>query len=328
MTVVADDPATSRGVFDPDVPPMISYAQNGEDIVLRRVFRDVDAGFYVDVGAADPRRDSVTHHFVEQGWTGIDVEPQPGHAADLRRARPGNVVVEAVVGAEPGRAVLHVVPEAPGRSSMAADAVAAYRDMGIELVPLDVEVVTLATLCDRYRPSGPIHFLKIDAEGAEAEVLAGGDWERFRPMVVVMEVENAGSAQDPLVAAMVERRYRPLLFDGLNRFFLAEEHAELADRLQAPANIADAATWYVHADQVRHLEHLVRTLTARVAELEAARDADTDDAAPAAAAERAPRGRLDAVAARLAPHRSWLAPPGSRRETTARAVLVRLRRPS
>ena len=38
----------------------ISYAQNYEDVILWRALRDVERGFYVDVGAADPQVDSVT----------------------------------------------------------------------------------------------------------------------------------------------------------------------------------------------------------------------------------------------------------------------------
>lgn len=49
-------------------PTIVSWAQNGEDIVLRRALRDVAIGVYIDVGAADPDRDSVTNYFMT--WVG------------------------------------------------------------------------------------------------------------------------------------------------------------------------------------------------------------------------------------------------------------------
>ena len=52
-------------------PTIVSWAQNGEDIVLRRALRDVAIGVYIDVGAADPDRDSVTKLFYDMGWHGI-----------------------------------------------------------------------------------------------------------------------------------------------------------------------------------------------------------------------------------------------------------------
>ena len=33
------------------------------------------SGFYVDVGAGHPTEDSVTRHFYDLGWRGINVEP-------------------------------------------------------------------------------------------------------------------------------------------------------------------------------------------------------------------------------------------------------------
>lgn len=73
------------------LPPMISYAQNAEDVVLRRVFADVGEGFYVDVGACVPVDDSVTFHFYERGWSGVNVEPDPRFAAELSAERTRDV---------------------------------------------------------------------------------------------------------------------------------------------------------------------------------------------------------------------------------------------
>ena len=53
----------------------ISYAQNYEDALLARAFEGQSTGFYVDVGASHPMFDSVTHHFYEKGWQGINIEP-------------------------------------------------------------------------------------------------------------------------------------------------------------------------------------------------------------------------------------------------------------
>lgn len=54
---------------------MISYAQNGEDVILNRLFPPEYKGFYVDAGAAHPDVHSVTRHFYERGWRGINIEP-------------------------------------------------------------------------------------------------------------------------------------------------------------------------------------------------------------------------------------------------------------
>ena len=46
----------------------ISYAQNFEDVIQWLVLREVENGFYIDVGACSPYDDSVTRAFYERGW--------------------------------------------------------------------------------------------------------------------------------------------------------------------------------------------------------------------------------------------------------------------
>src|SRR5262245_56098042 len=77
---------------------MLSYAQNGEDIVLGRAFAGVEHGFYIDVGASDPVDDSVTFHFYERGWRGVNVEADAAEYEHLVAARTKDVNLHAAVG--------------------------------------------------------------------------------------------------------------------------------------------------------------------------------------------------------------------------------------
>ncbi|MBO9627365.1 MAG: hypothetical protein J7484_13455, partial [Microbacterium sp.] len=61
----------------------LSYAQNREDVLLHRVFRGIENGRYIDIGAGHPRLDSVTKSLYELGWSGINIEPIPEFAAQL-----------------------------------------------------------------------------------------------------------------------------------------------------------------------------------------------------------------------------------------------------
>ena len=45
------------------LPAMRSYAQNFEDVMLRRCLSDISEGFHVDIGAYDPEIDSISRWF-------------------------------------------------------------------------------------------------------------------------------------------------------------------------------------------------------------------------------------------------------------------------
>jgi hypothetical protein len=87
-----------------------------------------------------------------------------------------------------------------------------------------------------------VHFLKIDVEGFEGDVLRGMDFTLCRPWIVVVEAIMPNSRDsnhgewEPLITA---HAYQYAWFDGLNRYYVAAEHAELAARLQLPPNVFD-----------------------------------------------------------------------------------------
>ena len=81
---------------------MISYAQNFEDVVLNRVFHAVQQGRYIDIGAYDPVVDSVTKHFYDRGWSGVNVEPVTRFHEKFVATRPRDWNINSAVGPLPG----------------------------------------------------------------------------------------------------------------------------------------------------------------------------------------------------------------------------------
>jgi FkbM family methyltransferase len=222
---------------------MISFAQNAEDVVLGRCFRDQDSGRYIDIGAAHPTDHSVTRHFYEAGWRGINVEPHPEFLRLLQEARPEDVNLGCAVGHPSGRSTFFLGPfEHPGGSTLCREVAAqAWTDPLARTI--DVQVISLDELFDRYVGDGTtIDFLKVDVEGSEREVIAGCAWQRWRPRVLIVEATvpntevQCHGEWEPI---LLRSGYDLALFDGLNRFYVRHEDPALVDRLAAPANVFD-----------------------------------------------------------------------------------------
>lgn len=217
---------------------MISYAQNFEDVLLWRCLKHVAAGTYVDIGAHHSEIDSVTKWLYDQGWSGINVEAIPYLAAEIAAARPRDTTLAVAAGAVPGHATLYHFPDAPGLSTL--DETIA-RAAGRSSEPLTVEVRTLRDILAPLEGQ-EIHILKIDVEGAERDVLSGMDFRRFRPWILVVESappEGIGPAPQSWDDLVLPFGYRQVWFDGLNRFLIAEEHADLAWPMTVPPNVFD-----------------------------------------------------------------------------------------
>lgn len=221
---------------------LISYAQNFEDVILWRAFKGIERGYYIDVGAADPVSGSVTKAFYDRGWNGINIEPEPTYAAALRAARPRDLNLEIALGSKPGTQTLHRIP-GTGLSSLDRDVATGHQELGYPSPVMHaVRVTTLKDVCEQHAPD-VLHFLKIDAEGAEADILSGADFDRFRPWIVLAEATIPGSpvrADTGLDEFMNGAGYKFRYFDGLNAWYLASERDdELKTIFALPPNIFD-----------------------------------------------------------------------------------------
>lgn len=230
---------------------MISYAQNFEDVILERVFRDRDGGRYVDIGAFDPEIDSVTKHFYDRGWSGVNVEPVERFHLAFERRRPRDWNVNVVVGATEGTAEFVEWGDS-GLSGCATSMDSRLPDrLGFKKTVRSLPMTTLASIARRL-PPGDVEFLKIDVEGGERDVLLGGDWRSFRPRVILIEAikpkladcghQNFEPTWFEWEGILFQHGYDFALFDGLNRFYYRREEPSLRDRLSFPANVTDGFT--------------------------------------------------------------------------------------
>ena len=229
----------------------LSYAQHLEDYHLASVFSDQREGFYVDVGAGHPVADNVSCWFYQRGWRGIVVEPQPQLIELYAHIRPRDIRECCVLGDAKGEVDFHDVERLHGFSTIVPQFAESATGFGARYETRKVPMRTLAEICETHG-APRIDFLKVDVEGAEAQVLAGGDWTRHRPRVVVCEALAPGSLAENWLdwePFLIERDYEFVLFDGLNRFYVDRAETDLLARFPR-----QKAEWLV----VPHLGHTNR----------------------------------------------------------------------
>ena len=233
------------------------YAQNFEDVILWRALGNIENGRYVDVGAHDPDYSSVTRRFYEAGWRGINVEPVVTMFEKLVDRRPEDFNVQVACSDHEDDMTFYEVRDT-GLSTVDPVHASQMRADGWNVVETSVHLVTLDSLLEEY-DLGPIHFLKIDVEGAEPAVLAGCELTRWRPWILVIEAtaplsrDLASATWEPGVLAS---GYQKVYFDGLNNYYVADEHAELAADFGIQPNCFDGfalAPDHVLVDQSERL---------------------------------------------------------------------------
>ncbi len=212
----------------------LSYAQEGEDVLLDRLLAKQEKGFYVDVGAHHPKRFSNTHYFYMRGWRGINIEPNPAVHDLFRKMRSRDVNLQLGISDQPGE-LLYYEFDDPAlntfdeRLMRDRESSTPYRVIATRRI----KVEPLASVLAAHLPSGQsIEFLSVDVEGLDLNVLRSNDWERFRPRCVVSEALNAGLAPavlagNPLLAYMEAQQYR-LAAKTCNSWFFLDIRTETA----------------------------------------------------------------------------------------------------
>src|SRR4051812_41818069 len=154
---------------------MISYSQNLEDVLLARVFRGQETGFYIDIGAMDPVEGSVTKHFYDLGWCGINIEPDERFHRKLVAERPRDLNLLIAIGDRIEERLFYQF-EAQGISTLREEFRQYFADRNYNFHAMNMPVTTLAEIC-RQHVHQQIDFLKIDAEGWEGPIIRGADWK-------------------------------------------------------------------------------------------------------------------------------------------------------
>lgn len=243
----------------------ISYAQNFEDVILNRIFKDKERGFYIDVGAHHPVYDSVTKSFYDRGWQGINIEPVREFFELLQQERLRDINLQIALGGQEDTLQFFEL-KGTGFSTLDRDfALSLARQKNLTLLSYEVKVRTLSDICQE-NVINSIDFLKVDVEGWEEQVIMNNDWQVFRPSVIIIEAtipDTPIRCQTNIPNFLQAQNYQLVYFDGLNDYYLAEEASKLSCHFQTPPNVFDNFIPFKVADLLNQKNQIEQFIQAR-----------------------------------------------------------------
>lgn len=161
---------------------MTRYSQHDEQEFILTYFKRRTHGYFLDIGAGDGVNDSNTRALWELGWSGILIEPNRYAFAQLLHVYGDGVramLVNAAICDRNGFVPFFEHP-VTGWSSLDPK-LGDFNDYrGRHVLGLKLETLNI---------QHPIHFLSVDAEGKDAEILASLP-ENIQPELIMAESDK------------------------------------------------------------------------------------------------------------------------------------------
>ena len=224
---------------------MIFYSQTYEDILIYHILKERKDVFWVDVGANDPTRLSVTKFFSDGGGHGINIEPAKEYYKRLVAERKRDINLNIAVGSENKSKIRANVR--PGGWLFNGD----YRYFENEkrFNKTDIESTTLTAILDEYLPlNQEIHFLKIDIDGFEIDCLRGMEFDKYRPWCMCIEV----SVSDEWEPIVLSNGYIRVWRDELNAYYADVSRMEMGDVVSIKKNSESIRRLYGRYDAYKY----------------------------------------------------------------------------
>ena len=207
--------AFSQTRFDAAFNP--SWSQAGEDIAVELFVHGNTSGkFYLDIGAHDPNRFSVTRKIYSNGWEGIDIDGNPSYAEKFKKFRPRNSFLNACVGSQ--KSYTFTIFDEGAISSANNKWVEKFKSEGNRVKSVvTIPGMKLREILDLPQVPNRVNFINIDVEGADEDALRSIEFEtlprdRF-PEWLLLETSPplTKSLEFPAVKYAIEYGYQPWL---------------------------------------------------------------------------------------------------------------------
>lgn len=156
------------------------YSQFGEDIAIYPILKDIEKGYFVDVGASNGVSASNTLIFEKLGWGGVAIEPHSKTFKHLDANRQCVTLNYAVWSENLDAVEFH--EKIPGGWSRVGKGEKS-RTVNISYP----NARTLDTILREVNAPQPIHLLSIDVEGTEQHILDGFSLNKYTPRIVIIE---------------------------------------------------------------------------------------------------------------------------------------------
>jgi hypothetical protein len=164
----------------------ISYSYGGVDSLVNNIFKNIDKGFYVDIGCGHPVKNNNTYLLNKKGWHGINIDLDNENINLFDIYRPSDENISTAISDKIGKEDLFFYHSKSAINTINKKT-ADYQKARVSSIK-KIKTNTLNNVLNNSKYNNlEIDFLSIDIEGSEFLALKNFDFNKYNPKVIVVE---------------------------------------------------------------------------------------------------------------------------------------------
>lgn len=197
--------------------PNFHYAEFAEDIMVNRILKNFNKGFYLDVGAYHPYKGSLTQNLYRRGWRGMNLDISKSSIDLFNLARPHDININCAVSDFNG--VTNYYENSPiNQQNSLLFQNEKQKKIKIQSYKLS-EILKLRNI-------SKVDYINIDTEGNELKVLFGLDFNIIDPFLLTIEdnsfnLDNENKKEK--INYLETKKYKLINIIGVTMFFVKED---------------------------------------------------------------------------------------------------------
>ena len=198
--------------------PNFHYGEFAEDIFINRVFKNLNSGFYIDIGAYHPFKGSLTNLLFKKGWRGMNIDLSKDSIELFKIARPNDFNVNCAITNFNGETHYYQNSEINQQNSLLKSNNSQKR--------VKVSAFTLNELL-KIKKINQCDYLNIDTEGNEIDILENIKFDIIKPFLISIENNSFdlfNINKKKIITLMIERDYQMINIIGVTMFFTQKKN--------------------------------------------------------------------------------------------------------
>ncbi len=205
----------------------VTFSGGGEDIIAGLLLKEKwmisnNEVRYIELGVNDPVYGSNTYYFYKNGGSGVLVEANPNFIDVIKGTRARDVVLNKAVYKTSGDRVEFYLSDNSGLSSLNGNHLNMSDDWKRFSIQNKIMVETIS-INDIFMELPSVDILSIDLEGYDLEALRELDFERYRPKVIIAELNWTNVREreyySDLFEFIISQKYASYYYNEYNGIF-------------------------------------------------------------------------------------------------------------